>query len=130
MDLISSLRYMENVVSVQHDVQSMPILYALFRTVAFPYRSAYYFHRLITSQEDLNNQDARALNAVNNPLVISFVGTFMSDLIAKYIGPYMSEGVTDNPTLINPASYWYFTRQEHGEMLTPIGSNWENSLLT
>ena len=66
-----------------------PTLAAVFRTMAFPYTSAYYFHRLFSDkEEELANLTIRRSKVLVNSTAIEWVGSLLSELDSKYLAFY------------------------------------------
>ena len=64
---------------LEEGVDRRPVTMAAFKTFAFPYRDAYYFHRLVSQPSFVDVPAAKAIAAVDNPNVIAYVGTLISE---------------------------------------------------
>ena len=61
-------------------------LAAVFRTMAFPYTSAYYFHRLFSNkEEELANLTIRRCKVLVNSTAIEWIGSLLAELNLKYL---------------------------------------------
>ena len=81
----------------------------LFRTLAFPYRHAYYFHRLFSYSdgEDIMSINHRSAKVINETMIIEWVGTLLAEMESKYLAPFRCP-------LTN-----YLMRQEYGKCGNP-----------
>ena len=86
---------LQNEIGTKHDLEYMSAegrpdvkyttLAAVFRTMAFPYTSAYYFQRLFsTTEEELANLTIRRCKVLVNSTAIEWVGSFIAELDLKY----------------------------------------------
>ena len=89
---------LQNEIGTKRDLEYMsedrpdvkyPTWAAVFRTMAFPYTSAYYFHRLFSDkEEELANLTIRRSKVLVNSTAIEWVGSLLSELDLKYLAFY------------------------------------------
>ena len=66
-----------------------PTLASVFRTMAFPYINAYYFHGLFEYEDDeLNNINKRRSKVLVNSTAIEWIGSLLAELDLKYLTFY------------------------------------------
>ena len=110
-----------------------PILPALFRTMAFPYRSAYYFHGLMdyVEGEDISNINHRRAKLITESMVIEIIGTLIAECDLKYLAPHRASSVyyigrDEKGANGNPHWHSLLYSDELGEKTWELKSNLEN----
>ena len=111
-----------------------PIYAALFRTMAFPYASAYYFHRLFSygNGDDINNINHRRAKVVSGSMITQWVGTLLAELDIRYLAPSrlpISQYVCRFETGFNgnPHQHSLLYSEEYGSMISELKSSLQDS---